>query len=47
MRLLSDNQLAREVLGWQPEISLDEGLRLTIDWIERHLQNYRIGVYEL
>ena len=46
MRLLSNNQLAREKLGWQPEYSLDDGLRLTVEWIEKHLSYYRVGVYE-
>jgi nucleoside-diphosphate-sugar epimerase len=27
-----DNRLSRELLGWEPTISLDEGLRRTIDW---------------
>lgn len=30
----SDNTLLREVLGWQPVISLEEGLALTYEWIE-------------
>jgi dTDP-glucose 4,6-dehydratase len=47
MRLLSDNRLARERIGWQPEVSLEEGLRQTITWIEQHLHNYRVGVYEV
>lgn len=32
-RLCSDNSRARTLLGWQPRVSLDEGLGLTIDWI--------------
>ncbi len=47
MRLLSDNSLARKIIGWQPEVPLEDGLRQTVDWIEKHLQNYRVGVYEL
>ncbi|NLG98582.1 MAG: SDR family NAD(P)-dependent oxidoreductase [Chloroflexi bacterium] len=47
MRLVSDNRLAGEALGWQPEVSLDDGLRQTIAWIHQHLDDYRIGVYEL
>ena len=30
----SDNTLLREVLKWEPKISLEEGLRLTYSWIE-------------
>lgn len=46
MRLVSDNRLAGEELGWHPEISLDDGLYQTIAWIRQHLDDYRIGVYE-
>jgi dTDP-glucose 4,6-dehydratase len=44
-RLLSDNRQAREVLGWTPRHSLDDGLRSTIAWLERNLALYRPGVY--
>ncbi len=37
LRLRSNNALARELIGWQPLISLDEGLQRTIDWIAEHL----------
>ena len=30
----SDNTRLREVLGWQPAISLEEGLAHTYAWIE-------------
>ena len=46
-RLHADNQLAREVLGWSPSVSLTEGLRRTIDWIREHQAMYRVGVYEV
>ena len=46
MRLISDNQLARERLGWQPKISLDEGLDRTIAWISENIDRYRPDVYE-
>ncbi len=37
LRLRSNNALARELIGWQPQVSLDEGLQRTIDWIADHL----------
>ncbi len=46
-RLLSDNRLAAEVLGWRPRISLEEGLGRTIEWIRDHLDGFRQGTYEL
>ena len=34
----SDNSRLREVLGWQPQIRLRDGLRVTYLWIERELR---------
>lgn len=34
----SDNTRLQEVLGWEPEISLEEGLRHTYDWIETQVR---------
>ncbi len=36
LRLVSDNSRAREVLGWSPRVSLDDGLDRTIRWIRDH-----------
>ncbi len=44
-RLLSDNRRARELLGWEPEVSLDHGLRRTVDWIAEHPEHFRVGQY--
>ena len=38
MRLISDNRLAGEKLDWRPQVSLEEGLRRTIAWIEGHME---------
>lgn len=46
-RLLSDNRLAKDRLGWSPSIPLLEGLQRTIDWIESHLELYRPSIYQL
>jgi NAD dependent epimerase/dehydratase len=44
-RLLADNSLARKLLGWEPSVSLDEGLQRTVEWIREHLNEYRAGSY--
>jgi NAD dependent epimerase/dehydratase len=36
-RLLCDNTRAREWVGWTPEVSLEEGLRRTSDWVKENL----------
>jgi NAD dependent epimerase/dehydratase len=36
-RLLCDNTRAREWAGWRPEVSLEEGLRRTSDWVKENL----------
>lgn len=46
MRLMADHDLAQEKLKWTPTISLEEGLNLTIRWIQENLGLYRIGTYE-
>lgn len=46
MRLLSDNSLAVQRLGWRPQVTLDQGLDLTIAWIRENLDRYRVGTYE-
>jgi GDP-D-mannose 3', 5'-epimerase len=37
----SDNGLARDVLGWEPSITLAQGLEATYSWIESELDNRR------
>lgn len=44
-RLLADNQLAKNLLGWTPEVNLEDGLQQTIDWLRDNLDKYRPGVY--
>jgi NAD dependent epimerase/dehydratase len=46
-RLLSDNRLASERLGWQPQVGLQEGLRRTIAWMRDHLELYEPGRYQV
>ncbi len=42
-----DNRRAREVLHWQPAVSLEEGLQQTLDYITAHLKRYKPELYNL
>jgi nucleoside-diphosphate-sugar epimerase len=46
-RLLADNTLARERLGWEPVVPLEAGLGKTIDWIADHLDLYQPNNYQV
>lgn len=39
----SDNSRLREVLGWEPQVTLEEGLGLTYKWIEEMLRRQEDG----
>lgn len=44
-RLLADATLARTLLGWTPRVSLEEGLEMTIQWIQENMSDFRVGHY--
>ena len=44
-RLLADSTLAQKTFGWKPNVSLEDGLKYTIDWISANLDRYKIGDY--
>ena len=31
---LADNSRARELLGWKPEVELEDGIKKTVEWFE-------------
>ena len=49
MRLVCDNRRAGELLGWKPEISLDDGLQKTIAWFteDKNLAGYKTDIYNI
>jgi len=41
----SDNTLIQEYLGWEPSTTLQNGLRITYDWISEQMQHELAGSY--
>lgn len=48
-RLYGDNKLIKDLTGWKPQFSLEEGLKITIDWFSnpRNISKYKAGIYNL
>jgi nucleoside-diphosphate-sugar epimerase len=44
-RLLAGTALAKELMGWTPKYTLDEGLAETIDWVRDNLHLFRVDSY--
>jgi nucleoside-diphosphate-sugar epimerase len=45
--LTADCSHLRELTGWEPKHSYEDGIRVTIDWIKQHLQRYKTEVYNI
>ncbi len=46
-RLCADASKARQLLGWEPKHSLEEGLTRTVEWIRENNERFRLGVYTI
>lgn len=46
-RLLGSNELLYELTGFRPRTSIDQGLRITTDWIRSHMDTYKVERYML
>jgi nucleoside-diphosphate-sugar epimerase len=46
-KLICNNQKAKEMRGWQPKVSLDEGLEKTINWFKENLKEYKSELYTI
>jgi NAD dependent epimerase/dehydratase len=45
MRLISDPALALELTGWRPQVSLQEGLARTLEWVAANERRFRTDHY--
>ena len=46
-RLLAANSYAKEVLNWEPRVTLESGLEKTVEWMKEHLNRYRPDLYNV
>lgn len=48
-RLWCDNSKIKKLVGFEPEYSIEEGLKRTIDWFtkEENLKKYKVGIYNV
>ena len=46
-RLLADRGKAERLLAWEPEITFEDGLRRTIDWLAGSLDAYKPSLYNV
>ena len=47
MNLLCDNRKARELVGWEPEFTLEDGLKETIKYVKGHPEEYKADIYNI
>ena len=47
LKLVSDNSLAAKLMGWTPQVDLDEGLLQSIDFVRRNIHLFRPTVYNV
>ena len=46
-RLLGSNELLYSLTGFKPQTSIDQGLGMTVEWIQKHLGSYKTEHYNL
>lgn len=47
IKLVADTKKAKSLLNWYPQYSLDVGLKETISWISKNLNNYKEDYYNI
>lgn len=46
-RLWADNTKIKELTGWAPNYTIDQGLAETVEWIKNNLQYYKTDIYNV
>ena len=45
--LISNNDKAKDLIGWEPEISLEEGLSETIEFVKKNIDLFKTNSYSI
>lgn len=46
-QLVADNTKAKRLIGWEPTVSLKDGLRNTVEWIRGNKGQFKAGIYNI
>jgi nucleoside-diphosphate-sugar epimerase len=47
MTLLCDNDKGRDLVGWEPAFTLEDGLKETIRYVKEHPEKYKANIYNI
>ena len=45
--LLCSSEKIRKICNWQPKVSIQEGLKKTVEWFKRHQRAYKSDIYNV
>ncbi|NLK95014.1 MAG: NAD-dependent epimerase/dehydratase family protein [Clostridiales bacterium] len=46
-RLWADNTKIKEITGWTPKYSIDDGLKETVEWIKNNMDKFKTDIYNV
>lgn len=46
-RLWADNAKIKELTGWQPNYTIDQGLEATVEWVKNNMQYFKTDIYNV
>lgn len=47
MKLICDNALAKQVIGWSPKHDLEKGLANTVEYMRENMRMFKAGIYSI
>ncbi|MEY8338965.1 NAD-dependent 4,6-dehydratase LegB [Lachnospiraceae bacterium 62-35] len=46
-RLLGSNEKIKRLTDWKPQYTFEEGISATIEWIQNHMDSYKVDIYNV